>query len=159
MFGRLGVVLGGGAVGAAALAGPVSLPVASASRAIPRPAPASSPPAAAPRLMKVRLSTLLSCSGPMLSMRALIVGLTTALWAASAAAASVAAGGPTWGTPTLNTSAVKAGSVTVSPLSGSRDATPRTQISFLGVPARDLSHVLVSGSQSGTHAGRMLAYS
>jgi hypothetical protein len=59
----------------------------------------------------------------------------------------------------LNSSAIKAGAVTVSPLSGSRDATPDTQISFLGVPARALSHVLVSGSQSGAHAGRLLAYS
>ncbi|HEX8714343.1 MAG TPA: arylsulfotransferase family protein, partial [Solirubrobacteraceae bacterium] len=49
--------------------------------------------------------------------------------------------------------------MTVSPLSGSRDATPRTQISFLGVPARAISHVSVVGSQSGAHAGRLLAYS
>jgi Arylsulfotransferase (ASST) len=49
--------------------------------------------------------------------------------------------------------------VTVSPLSGSRDATPRTQVSFLGVPAGAISHVSVVGSQSGAHAGRLLAYS
>jgi hypothetical protein len=61
--------------------------------------------------------------------------------------------------PILNTSAVKAGSVTVSPLSGSRDATPRTQISFLGVPAAAISHVSVTGSRTGLHAGRLLAYS
>ncbi|HEY2180117.1 MAG TPA: arylsulfotransferase family protein [Solirubrobacteraceae bacterium] len=92
-------------------------------------------------------------------MRALIVGLTTALWAASAAAAPVAARSPICVPPVLNTSAVKAASVTVSPLSGSRDATPRTQISFLGVPAGAISHVSVTGSRTGPHAGRLLAYS
>jgi hypothetical protein len=49
--------------------------------------------------------------------------------------------------------------VTVSPLSGSRDASPQTQVSFLGVPAGDLSHVSAIGSRSGVHGGRLLAYS
>jgi Arylsulfotransferase (ASST) len=60
---------------------------------------------------------------------------------------------------TLNTSAQLDGSVTVSPLPGSRDATPQTQISFLGVPAGELSDVTVSGSRTGAHSGRMAAYS
>jgi hypothetical protein len=47
----------------------------------------------------------------------------------------------------------------VSPLSGSRDATAQTQISFLGVPARAIGQVSVVGSSSGRHAGRLLAYS
>src|SRR5258707_14611142 len=95
----------------------------------------------------------------MLSMRALIVGLTTALGAAPAAAASVGARAPSCVPPILNTSAVKAGSVTVSPVSGSRDGTPRTQISFLGVPAGAISHVSVTGSRTGLHAGGLLGYS
>ncbi len=49
--------------------------------------------------------------------------------------------------------------MTVSPLSGSRDATPATQISFLGAPAGEIAHVSVVGSRSGAHAGRLLAYS
>jgi Arylsulfotransferase (ASST) len=49
--------------------------------------------------------------------------------------------------------------VTVSPLSGSRDATPRTQISFLGAPASAIGRISVVGSKSGAHAGRLLAYS
>ena len=49
--------------------------------------------------------------------------------------------------------------MTVSPVPGSRDASPQTQISFLGVPARDLSHVRVLGSRTGAHRGRLLAYS
>jgi hypothetical protein len=59
----------------------------------------------------------------------------------------------------LNNSAVQDGVVTVSPLAGSRDASANTQISFLGVPARDLSRVSVVGSKTGAHAGRLAAYS
>ncbi len=95
-------------------------------------------------------------------MRAVIVGLAAALGlggAATAASASASTGAPSCVPPVLNSSAIKAASVTVSPLSGSRDATPQTQISFLGVPAGEISHVSVVGSQSGAHAGRLLAYS
>jgi Arylsulfotransferase (ASST) len=49
--------------------------------------------------------------------------------------------------------------VTVSPLPGSRDASPRTQISFLGVPASALTALSVRGSRSGAHVGRLAAYS
>jgi hypothetical protein len=61
---------------------------------------------------------------------------------------------------TLNRSAILPGtSVAVTPLPDSLDALPRTQISFLGVPARDLSKVTVSGSSTGTHPGRLRPYS
>jgi hypothetical protein len=60
----------------------------------------------------------------------------------------------------LNESAALAGSrVTVSPMPGSRDASVSTQLSMLGVPAGDLSHVTAEGSRSGAHRGRLLAYS
>jgi Arylsulfotransferase (ASST) len=49
--------------------------------------------------------------------------------------------------------------VTVSPLPGSHDASPQTQISFLGPPADELSQISVVGSRTGAHAGRLLAYS
>ncbi len=49
--------------------------------------------------------------------------------------------------------------MTVSPSPGATDAPPQTQISFLGVPAKDLSAITVRGSASGTHAGRLHAYS
>jgi hypothetical protein len=49
--------------------------------------------------------------------------------------------------------------VTVSPLPGTRDASPRTQLSFLGVPAGALSAVSAVGSRTGVHMGRLLAYS
>ena len=85
-----------------------------------------------------------------------MVGLATELALAFAAAAHAA---PPCAPRTLDVSAVQAGSVTVSPLAGSRDASPRTQISFLGVPARSIERVRVSGTRSGAHAGRLLAYS
>jgi hypothetical protein len=60
---------------------------------------------------------------------------------------------------TLNRSALLGGSVTVSPLPGSRDASPESQISFLGAPVAELRDVSVIGSRSGRHPGRMAAYS
>jgi hypothetical protein len=59
----------------------------------------------------------------------------------------------------LNNSALLGGSVTVSPVPGSRDASPRTQISFLGVPASQLRVTSVTGSRTGPHRGRLRAYS
>ena len=60
----------------------------------------------------------------------------------------------------LNRSDVLPGtSLAVSPLPDSLDASPRTQISLLGVPASALSHVSASGSRTGEHSGRLLAYS
>src|SRR5262249_52948053 len=47
----------------------------------------------------------------------------------------------------------------VSPLPGSYDASPRTQISLLGAPAGAIAALRVSGSQSGSHGGRLRAYS
>jgi len=48
--------------------------------------------------------------------------------------------------------------VTISPLPGTPDATPSTQISFLGAPASDLHDISVVGSRSGAHSGRLVAY-
>ncbi len=49
--------------------------------------------------------------------------------------------------------------VVVSPLPGTPDANPGTQISFLGVPASHLRDVVVTGSASGPHSGRLHYYS
>jgi hypothetical protein len=60
----------------------------------------------------------------------------------------------------LNRSALLPGtSLAVSPLPDSLDASPRTQISLLGVPSSQISNVSVSGSITGGHSGRLLAYS
>jgi|HubBroStandDraft_2_1064218.scaffolds.fasta_scaffold00201_4 hypothetical protein len=61
---------------------------------------------------------------------------------------------------TLNRSAVLPGTaLAVSPLPDSYVASPATQISLLGAPVSALSDIRVSGSQTGPHAGRLLAYS
>ncbi|HEY3866431.1 MAG TPA: arylsulfotransferase family protein [Solirubrobacteraceae bacterium] len=54
--------------------------------------------------------------------------------------------------------ATAAPAVTISPLPGTPDATPSTQISFLGAPAADLHDITVVGSHSGSHSGRLAGY-
>lgn len=120
-----------------------------------------------------------------LTVRALSAGLAATLGAAVLASgcagasngptgtggnANAGAPGPSCVPSTLNVSAALAGSrVTVSPGPGVRDASVTSQLSFLfaagasGGAAGDadlkLAQVLVSGSRSGAHAGRLLAYS
>jgi hypothetical protein len=55
--------------------------------------------------------------------------------------------------------AAAADPVTVSPLPGTPDASPSTQISFLGGAGTRVSHVRVVGSRSGPHAGVLRSYS
>ncbi len=64
-------------------------------------------------------------------------------------------------TPTTpDRSAVLPGtSLAVSPLPGTYAASQATQISMLGVPASELQDIHVSGAQTGSHSGRLLAYS
>ncbi len=67
---------------------------------------------------------------------------------------------PTCAPSRLNVSAALAGSqVTVSPAPATRDASASTQISMLGLPAGQLSNISVTGSHTGLHPGRLLAYS
>jgi hypothetical protein len=56
-------------------------------------------------------------------------------------------------------SAAVANPVAVSPEPGTPDASPSTQISFLGTAATHVSDVHVVGSRSGAHAGVLRAYS
>jgi hypothetical protein len=49
--------------------------------------------------------------------------------------------------------------VAVSPLPGTPDANPRTQISMLGVAPSKIVAVRVAGARTGVHAGRLRAYS
>jgi hypothetical protein len=56
-------------------------------------------------------------------------------------------------------SAAVANPVAVSPEPGTPDASPSTQISFLGTSATTVSDVRVTGSRSGVHAGVLRAYS
>ncbi len=48
--------------------------------------------------------------------------------------------------------------LTISPLNGTPDASPDTQISFLGAPANQISDVSVVGSRSGHHSGSLRSY-
>jgi hypothetical protein len=60
----------------------------------------------------------------------------------------------------LNASAALAGgALTVSPGPGTRDSSHETQISMLGVPAVEIAGLSITGSRSGRHTGRLLAYS
>jgi hypothetical protein len=101
----------------------------------------------------------------MFSMRTLILWTACALGAlqavavAAAASAAAAAASPSCTPATLNNSALLGGAVTVSPLPGSRDASPQTQISLLGVSPRELSAISVTGSRTGVHSGRTIPYS
>jgi hypothetical protein len=55
--------------------------------------------------------------------------------------------------------AAAANAVTVCPLPGTPDASPDTQISFLGAAGTQVADVRVVGSRSGVHSGRLQAYS
>ncbi|HEV3228661.1 MAG TPA: arylsulfotransferase family protein [Solirubrobacteraceae bacterium] len=48
--------------------------------------------------------------------------------------------------------------IIVSPQPGTPDASPHTQVSFLGTPATQLGTVTVVGSRSGHHTGKLKAY-
>ena len=48
--------------------------------------------------------------------------------------------------------------VAVSPLNGTPDASPYTQISFLGVAASEITRVSVVGSSTGSHSGSLKSY-
>jgi hypothetical protein len=95
---------------------------------------------------------LVTCSAGALAFAAKRIVAENAAYAAPAAPQCVPA--------LLNRSAVLPGtSIAVSPLPGSYDASAHTQISLLGAPASALSALSASGSQSGQHPGRLIAYS
>jgi Arylsulfotransferase (ASST) len=76
------------------------------------------------------------------------------------AAAPRARAAPRCVPPVLNRSALLGGTgLAVSPLPGSLDASPHTQISLLGAPAAAISDVIVRGSKTGAHRGRLRGYS
>jgi hypothetical protein len=54
--------------------------------------------------------------------------------------------------------AASAHAVTISPLPGTPDASPHTQISFLGAPAGEIHQISVVGSRSGSHRGQLRGY-
>jgi hypothetical protein len=86
---------------------------------------------------------------------AVVVALATGAFSGSSSALA-----PACLPATLAHSAKLSGApVDVSPAPGTGTANPRTQISFLGVPAEQVREVSVVGKQSGPHAGRLQSYS
>ena len=80
--------------------------------------------------------------------------------AASGPVAHPAAAGPACLSDSLTHSAKLPGTnVDVSPAPGTAMANPGTQISFMGAAASQIRSVSVSGSSSGSHSGRLRAYS
>jgi hypothetical protein len=62
-------------------------------------------------------------------------------------------------TPTKEIAEARANSVAVSPLPGTEDASPSTQISFLGGAGTKVADVSVVGSRGGNHPGKLKPYS
>jgi hypothetical protein len=87
---------------------------------------------------------------------AIAVALTMAIALCACGGTSSASSGAL--TPTADVSSTSS-AVTVSPLPGTPDASPATQISFLGGAGTKVSDVHVVGSHSGNHGGSLRAYS
>jgi hypothetical protein len=101
------------------------------------------------RRASVRISTLRR-AGPLLAALSISAGICACGGASPATSATLDA--------SLGTTAA-ANPVTVSPLPGTPDASPATQISFLGGAGTKAADVRVVGSRSGVHAGKLRRYS
>ena len=78
----------------------------------------------------------------------------------AASAGGEPASAPACVAPALDRSARLPGTpLLVTPAPGGLDAMPQTQISLLGAPARELAGVVVRGSATGLHRGRLEPYS
>jgi len=107
-----------------------------------------------------RLVGLLARGRVCASRLGVVFACATLLTATAPAAFADAPASPGCVPSRLNGSAVLPGtSVSVSPLPDSLDASPQTQVSFLGVPKGELSRISVVGSRTGSHTGRLLGYS
>jgi hypothetical protein len=87
----------------------------------------------------------------------LLAAAVTAL--AITACGSSGVSGPPTTIALADTASAAVNPVTVSPFPGTPDASPTTQISFLGGPGTRVSGVKVVGSHSGSHTGKLEAYS
>jgi hypothetical protein len=91
--------------------------------------------------------------------RATMLLVVLALGAGLSACGSTSSATPAVLTADASAGAAVANPVAVSPEPGTPDASPSTQISFLGTAATTVSDVRVTGSRSGSHAGVLRAYS
>jgi hypothetical protein len=91
---------------------------------------------------------------------AVAVLLTTGALSGSGKSGAAAASSPACLPTTLNHDARLAGTaLEVSPAPETGTANPHTQVSFLGLPAAQIRDVSVVGARSGSHPGRLRAYS
>ncbi len=91
------------------------------------------------------------------SSRAVRVHLARAGLAATLAGLCVAGCGAVTLTKPKSSAKVRPVSVSVFPIPGGHAAAPQTQITFRGMPVVRLGRVLVTGSRTGAHAGRLVA--
>jgi hypothetical protein len=91
--------------------------------------------------------------------RATMLLVVLALGVGLSACGSTSSATPAVLTADASAGAAVANPVAVSPEPGTPDASPDTQISFLGTAATIVSDVRVTGSRSGSHAGVLRAYS
>jgi hypothetical protein len=87
----------------------------------------------------------------------LLTAVSTAVVVAACGGASPATSAALDPAPSATKSAND--SVTVSPMPGTPDASPSSQISFLGAAGTQVTNVSVHGSHSGSHSGVLRAYS
>ncbi len=102
-----------------------------------------------------RLAGLFACA-------ALLAAVLSACGGSSSSPADISAPAAAVPSPLgvhASIAAASANPVTVSPLPGTADASPATQISFLGAPGAHVVSIAVSGSRSGSHSGRLQGYS
>jgi Arylsulfotransferase (ASST) len=105
----------------------------------------------------------LRCTGPRVSL-AVKAARAVVVLGAGVAVGGAGCGSSAHPAPQLLSSeaalrVASANPVAVSPLPGTRDAPPATQISFLGTAPTTISEVHVVGSRSGAHAGALRRYS
>jgi hypothetical protein len=91
--------------------------------------------------------------------RASMLLVVLAMGVGLCACGSTSSASPAVLTADASASAAAANPVAVSPEPGTPDASPDTQISFLGTSATTVAEVRVTGSRSGAHAGVLRAYS
>src|SRR5712675_830613 len=81
------------------------------------------------------------------------------LLSGSGSSASAAASPPCLPGAGERSAALAGTALDVSPAPGSETANPATQISFMGAPPGAIAAISVVGEHSGTHGGRLIAYS
>ncbi len=92
-------------------------------------------------------------------LRSTVLTVALAMCVALCACGSTSSASPSIATVDSSAHLAAAGPVAVSPQAGTPDASPDTQISFLGPAGTHVADVHVVGSRSGAHSGVLRAYS